>query len=70
VQLPRQEGELAEPQALIGLIGHTSEPLELAIREVGHKAIMKTLNTRAEELNNHKRGEHRLSILRPVTKSH
>jgi len=49
---------------LIGLIGHTSEPLELAIREVGHKAIIKTLNTRMEEVEESQRGEHRLRILR------
>jgi hypothetical protein len=48
---------------LIGLIGHTSEPLELAIREVGHKAIIKTLNTRME-VEESQRGEHRLRILR------
>ncbi len=39
---------------LIGLIGHTSEPLELAIRQVGHKA-------RTEEAEESQRGEHRLS---------
>jgi hypothetical protein len=49
---------------LIGLIGHTSKPLELAIREVGHKAIIKTLDTRMEEVEESQRGEHRLRILR------
>ncbi len=38
--------------------------LELAIREVGHKTIMKTLNTRMEEVEESQRGEHKLSILR------
>jgi len=49
---------------LIGLIGHTSEHLELAIREVGYKAISKILNTRTEAVEESQRGEHRLRILR------
>jgi len=49
---------------LIGLIGHTSEHLELALREVGYKAISKILNTRTEAVEESQRGEHRLSILR------
>jgi hypothetical protein len=47
---------------LIGLIGHTSEPLELAIREVGHKVILKTLSTHTEAVEEQQRGEHRLNI--------
>ncbi len=49
---------------LIGLIGHTSEPLELAIREVGHRVIIKTLNTRTEAMVEPQRRELRLGILR------
>jgi hypothetical protein len=49
---------------LIGLIGHASEPLELAIREVGHKVIIKTLNTRTEAIDKPQRRECRLGILR------
>ncbi len=49
---------------LIGFIGHTSEPLELAIREVGRKVILKTLGTRTEAVEEQQRGEHRLNILR------
>ncbi len=44
---------------LIGLINHTSEPLELAIREVGHKVILKTLSTHTEAVEEQQRGEHR-----------
>jgi hypothetical protein len=49
---------------LIGLIGHTSEPLELAIREVGHRVIIKILNTRTEPMDDPQRREFRLGILR------
>ncbi len=49
---------------LIGLIGHTSKPLELAIREVGHRVIIKTLNTRTEAMVESQRRELRLGILR------
>ncbi len=36
----------------------------MVIREVGHKAIIKTLNSRMEEVEESQRGEHRLRILR------
>ena len=57
-------GTCGAASLLIGLIGHTSEPLELAIREVGHKAVTKILNTRMEAVEESQRGERRLAILR------
>jgi hypothetical protein len=49
---------------IIGFIGLTSEPLELAIREVGHKVITKILNTRTEAMEEPQRRECRLGTLR------
>ncbi len=49
---------------MIGLIGHTNEPLELAIREVGHKVIIKKLNIHTGAMDEPQRQECRLSILR------
>ena len=57
-------GTCGAASLLLGLIGHTSEPLELAIREVGHKAVTKILNTRSEAIEEPQRTECRLGILR------